>query len=94
MIARTDRLPQNCVLTSLNQVGRNSETASPSPRGPALCPAVTRLDTFPKLPLQDCAQARSVSLQSDSTNCAARSPRNWKFISYIKWLMLLTITGG
>ena len=94
MIARTERLPQNCALASLNQIGRNCETASPSPRGPALCPVVTRLSAIPKLPLQDCARTGSASLQPDSTGSAVRSARNLKFVSQINGLTLVTSTGG
>ena len=87
MIVRTDRLQQNCALTSLNQMARNSETALSFLRGPTTGPVVTRLGSLPKLPLQDCARARSVSLQSDSAGCIGRNPRNWKIIRNINWFL-------
>lgn len=90
----TDRAPQNCVLTSLNQLGCNSETAPSFLRGLTTSPVATRLSSLPKLPLQDYARARSVSLQSDSAGCIGRNSRNWKIICNIKWLMPSTTTGG
>lgn len=94
MIAHAEHLPQNCALTSLNQMERISETAPPSLRGSALSPVVTRLGSLPKLPLQDCVRAGSVSLQPDSAGRAVRNFQNWKISSHINALMLVTRSGG
>jgi hypothetical protein len=90
----TDRAPQNCVLASLNQMGRNSETAPSFLRGPTTSPVATRLSSLPKLPLQDYARARSVSLQPDSAGYAVWRIRNWKYIRHINALSHSTSIGG
>jgi len=81
MIALASLIAHACAPASLNQMGCGSETAPSSPRRTTLHTAETRLGAMPKLPLRNCARARSAALQSDWVASAGRNSRNWKFHS-------------
>ena len=74
MISPADRFAYNCAQASLNQIGGFTETASPSARRTTQGPAVTSFGPLPKLPLQDCAETTTVTLQSVSAGSAVPDP--------------------
>ena len=74
MISPADRLACNCAWTSLNQIGGFAETASPSPRRTTQGPVVTSFGPLPKLPLQDCAETTTVTLQPVSAGTTDPDP--------------------
>jgi hypothetical protein len=94
MIADVTNNPQNCALTSLNQMGRFAETATTRPLCASLWPAAIRLGGFPKLPLQNCALTSLASLQSDWVDTPLRNCPNWKIINPIRALLGGSSLGG
>lgn len=63
MITPDNCFARQCAGTSSNQIGRAAETASLFSRRTTQGPVVTSFGPLPKLPLQDCADAATATLQ-------------------------------
>jgi hypothetical protein len=94
MILHLKSIPQNCALTSLNQMWRIPETAPSSPLRTSLWPVVTRLGALPKLPLQNCARSPCAAPRADWADGWVGTCRNWDFMNIFNVLCHTTSYGG
>ena len=94
MIAPADRFARNCAEASLNQIGPASETASPLSRRTTQGPVVTSFGPLPKLPLQDCADGASATLQPVSAGSTETHLPKLEFPNPVSVLIGVPSFGG
>ena len=94
MITPDNCFAQQCAGTSLNQIGPAAETASPSSRRTTQGPVVTSFGPLPKLPLQDCADTATATLQSDWAGSAETHLPKLEFPFPVSVLMRVPSFGG
>lgn len=94
MITPNNCSARQCAGTSLNQIGRAAETAPPSSRRTTQGPVVTSFGPLPKLPLQDCADAATATLQSDWASSAKSTLSKLEFLFSVSVLRRVSSFGG
>lgn len=94
MITLDNCFARQCAEASLNQIGLAAETASPSSRRTTQGPVVTSFGPLPKLPLQDCADAATATLQSDWASSAETHLPKLEFLFPVSVLRRFSSFGG
>ena len=94
MITPDNCFARQCAEASLNQIGGRAETASPFSRRTTQGPVVTSFGPLPKLPLQDCADAATATLQSVSAGSTETHLPKLEFLFSVSVLRRFSSFGG